>query len=130
MGAVGLIAWVLRSGALRPRAVVELRDDRRQRQVTIGAVGAGSTVAREVRVEVAGSAPVGEVALPAGTWRELRVWPHRVTADGASAGLAATVEIAEDASVRRMEVQAGSDPVVFPISGSPANITVRIAGGG
>ena len=127
--AVALIAWVLRSGALRPRAVVELRDDRRQRQVTIGAVGAGSTVAPEARVETAGSAPVGAVALPAGAWRELRVWPHRVTTDGVSAGLAATVEIAEEGSVRLVDVGAGSEPVLVPMSGSPATVTVRLAGG-
>jgi hypothetical protein len=126
--AVGLVAWVVRSGALRPLAVVELRDDRRQRQVTIGAVGAGSVVAPEIRVEASGSA-VGVAALPAGAWRELRVWSHRVTSDGASAGLAATVELAEEGSVRRVELDAGSEPLVLPVTGAPVTVTVRLAGG-
>lgn len=100
--AVGLamllvVLRVLRTGALRPRTVIELRREGRDgRSQHHGLVSAGKPLDAAVVAE-----PGSLVAtLPAYAERELLVWAHRVTPEGASVGLAgeARVEVTPPAA--------------------------------
>ena len=125
-GALALIAWVVRSGHLRPRAVVEVRVDERHRRTTVTAVADGRLVVPEMHVEPAHAATVAAVELPGGPWSELRVWPHRVTSDGLSMALAAEADIAEPGRLERVPVPSTHEIVIVPVDGSPATVTVTI----
>lgn len=115
-----LVAWSWRNGAFRPRAVIELRRDGRTQRSTLSVTAAGHSVAHEVPLD--GLAAVTATAdLPAGAWREVRVWPHEVSADGWSTSLDAEVE------VNGLGATPGSDPRLFPHDGTAATVQIRLA---
>lgn len=126
---IGLIAWTVRGRVFRTRAVVELRVDHRFRRSTVSVTGAGHEFALDQSIQ---PGPPGEVAvatLPAGPWRELRIWAHAVTTDGWSVGLPAEVEIVTDGGQIDTRALAPSpDPIVVPSDGRPATIRIQIEG--
>ena len=122
-GTVVLLWRVWRSDVLAGRAIVELRRDRRQDRTTISVTGAGRVLVPEAPLE----ATAATAKLPAGAWRELRVWPHEVTADGWSVPLAARLDV-ETAAARASHVVPPSDePFVIPLDGSPSTVQVTLA---
>ncbi|MGB8647524.1 MAG: hypothetical protein WCF84_19985 [Anaerolineae bacterium] len=114
---LGVTIQTLRGGALRPRLVIELRDDQSgdgpasfvftengaplnsQLQLDYGnrtEPGHGAT--GEIRAFAALQS--AHLTFPATGARELKVWVHRLTAGGGSRGLAARVEIDDSGSWR------------------------------
>jgi hypothetical protein len=122
---VGIIAWIWRSGAFRPRAVVELRRDRRLRRTTLSVTAAGATLTAEQPVHASDGAIVTSV--PKGAWRELRVWAHEVADDGWSTGLPVDVELVENGTTERVRLAALDDPHVLPIGGLGTSVVIRLA---
>lgn len=125
-GIVGLIVAILRGRVLRPRAVVEVRRDLRQGRSTVSMTADGRSIG--VNALLVG-ANVGAAELPAGRWRELRVWSHEVTSDGWSVPLAASIEIQTATGTRRETIAASSDPVVVAVDGQAAVIRIQLVEG-
>ena len=125
---VMLIAWVWRAQVTLPRAIVELRVDHRFRRSILSMTGAGEVIELDATIGSGTSAPSAVASLPAGPWREIRIWPHEVSIDGWSTGLAASVEIATDGDVARHELDPTPDPVLLPVDGRPATIRIQIKG--
>jgi hypothetical protein len=114
-----LAAWTWRSGAFRRRAVVELRRDRRAHVATLSVTTAGRTVVREPWDATSGGTATATV--PAGAWRELRVWPHEVSADGWSTSLEAEVEVNGKGTMPNQDRQ-----VLIPTDGTAATVLIRL----
>ncbi len=122
--AIGLIAWVWRSGAFQRRAVVELRVDRRQRRTTLSATTAGKAVIADAPVD--GYGATATASIPGGDWRELRIWPHEVTPDGWSVGLAADVMLGEGGESVRRHLSPSAEPLLLAFDGRPTTIAIRL----
>jgi amino acid permease len=122
---VALVAWSLRGGILRRRAVVEVRADERAGRTLVSVTGAGSAIVRD---GVLGDLEVraAEANLPAGHWHELRLWLHRVTTDGRSIEIDGSASIESARGQEDVGVPALGGPVVVDVDGSP--LTVRISG--
>jgi hypothetical protein len=121
----GIILWTWRSGAFRPRAVVELRRDRRLRRTTLSVTAGGAAVTAEQPVDARDGAIATTV--PKGPWRELRVWAHEVADDGWSSGLPVDVELIENGATERVRLAASDDPHVLPIGGRGTSVVIRLA---
>jgi hypothetical protein len=65
------------------------------------------------------------VRLPATEAKELKVWAHRVTADGDSEGLPAVAEVRAGGEPARFDLGVSGGQVVLPLIGGP--FSVRIA---
>jgi hypothetical protein len=122
---LGLIAWVLRNGSLRPRAVVELRVDQRTHRTTYSVTTAGESVVLDGPVPISDRHDVAAtVAVPAGAWRELRVWPHEVSASGWSTGLAAQLRVNGEGPTN----VAADGPGLLAVDGQPLILQLRLQG--
>lgn len=121
---LGLVAWSWHHRAFRRRAVIELRRDRRTQRTTLSVTAAGRSVVSEAPVEGATREQVATV-VPAGPWRELRVWPHEVSVDGWSTGLAAEVEI----DGQRADGSGAPGDLLVPIDGAPTTIRIGLKEG-
>jgi hypothetical protein len=122
---VGIIVWTWRGGAFRPRAVVELRRDRRLQRTTVAVTAGGATLAAERPVQASDDGIVTTV--PMGPWRELRVWAHEVADDGWSSGMPIDVELVENGTTERVHLAASDDPHVLPIEGRGTTVVIRVA---
>ncbi len=125
---VVLIAWVWRARVTLPRAIVELRVDHRFRRSMLSTTVAGRAIELETPIGSGTSAPTAVTSLPAGPWREIRIWPHEVSIDGWSTGLAASVEMVTDGAVEAHELEPTPDPVLLPVDGRPVTIRIQIKG--
>lgn len=121
---ITILVWVWRSGALRRRAVVEVRQDRRQGRTTLSVTAAGLTVTDALPVDASGLGVAASI--PSGAWREMRVWPHRVGDDGWSTGLPADVEVTQAGSVERVHLAASDAPHVLEIDGRGTVVVIRL----
>ena len=143
LAAAGIIGETLRHGVFARRVVVELREDTRPdasgvltvtsagRPLTAGVrlgYAAGDETADAARVDVRHAARLRTVALrlPAGTARELKVWTHRVTPEGASEPLPALVEVREAGQTRRFDSRLCGGQAVFPVSGDECWIEMEL----
>jgi amino acid permease len=121
---VGLVAWTRRSHAYRRRAVVEIRRDRRSERTTLSVTTAGRSIVLDAPVDAdaeSAGEPVSATALvPPGPWRDLRIWPHDVSADGWSTQLTADIDVDGRPIVTG---DAGADNVV-PIDGTAKTVRV------
>jgi hypothetical protein len=113
-----LVGWTWRSGAFRRRAVVELRRDRRTERTTMSVVTAGRPVLLDAAIT--DEPERARVVVPGGGWRELRVWPHEVSADGWSTQLAADIDI----DGQRMAGHDARGDIVVPTDGTPTTVSV------
>jgi len=137
---LGTTLLAKRRGAFRPQAVVELRaeaDD--TRPVSFNVTAAGSGVPAEVRVD---GSPTGGLTgssgelpalaelravtfrLPPTGARGLKVWLHRLTADGRSDGLRGDVTV-DGGEVRATVSRSGQ--VVVPLEGGARPVTVMVS---
>ena len=124
---------ILRRGALFPRAVVELREDHSPGgQDLFNIPAGGQSVPARVRLNYADGeqeveAATGEVKafdalrspafrLPATGARELKVWAHRLTAEGISEGLAVRLELQDGAQTRQVDLSRSNGQVVLPLA--------------
>ncbi len=125
VGSVALVVGAIRNGAFRPRATVELRIDERARQTTIGVVANGQVVQPPTPVAPGGPQFVVTADVPSGPWRRLRIWSHRVSADGWSTTIAARVSIRDGDVSSEVPVLAGADRVIVEVTGEASTVELR-----
>jgi hypothetical protein len=140
---VALTTRMLRRGAFARRVVVELRDDARDDAGGTLAVIAGGhpltadiTVSRGERVEAHHATTVAlgnlskvtavTVRLPRGVGREVKVWAHRLTRDGASEALAATVALVCRAERRCFDVGLSSGQALATVNGEESRVEIAL----
>jgi hypothetical protein len=144
---IGATARMIRGGAFALRTTMELREDIRaggMRVLTI--MSGGRPLAADVTVELAdGEATTRTdtmaipelstlqaltVRLPPGRARELKVWAHRVTADGLSGALPAQVEVRSGAETSRFDVSLSGGQAVTPLRGEDCRVRITLPGVG
>jgi hypothetical protein len=140
---VAVTARTARGGAFARRTVVELREDARAGATSVLAIVANGqplvadvTVTRSEREETHRAATVTlpdpstiaqvTVTLPPGTSRDVKVWAHRVTAAGASEGLAALVDITCRGERRRFDMALSSGQAVATVDGAGALVAIAL----
>jgi hypothetical protein len=140
---LGLTAMILRRGTLGRRSVVELREDLREGAASVLTVtSAGRPLIAEVRlgqpagedrfeaatVAVPAPSKLQDVAirLPAGPARELKVWVHRVTAEGVSEALPALIEVPGRTGTRRFDLALSSGQVVVPLDAGECAVRITL----
>jgi amino acid permease len=143
--AVGaLTISLVRRGAFAPRAVVELRADRRPDErsrvnltVAGSAVAAGVVVADEtgdrtmtgtgVALPTPGMVRSIELELPAGPAREVKVWTHSISADGISEPAPARLAIVDGPDRREVDLAVTGGQAVMPVRGDgPVHLVVEL----
>lgn len=140
-----LVVWILRGPAFRRSVAIEMRDTQRGTgtEPALNVVVAGRAVAADIRLERDDGAtelhdatkPLVFAGLRQATFtiagqaaRELKVWVHRVTPEGESIGLPATVQVGRSGS------EGGSAPwdvrglgaVATEIGAEPVTIAVTL----
>ncbi len=143
---VALTAVIVRRGAFGQRTVVELREDQREGGAgVLTATRGGQPLPAQVRLAwIAGeerfdAATVAlpalskltsaELDLPAGPVRELKVWVHRVTTDGASEPLPALVEVEAGQETRRFDLKLTGGQVLVPTRGGACTVRITLPDG-
>ncbi|PYM15516.1 MAG: hypothetical protein DMD81_14770, partial [Candidatus Rokuibacteriota bacterium] len=136
-------ARMIRGGAFRRRAVVELREDARAGAGSVlTVIASGAPLTADVTVTRPGSSERCRAAtvtlpelskltrvtvtLPPGTSRDVKVWAHRVTPDGASEGLAAVVDLTCLGERRRFDLALSSGQAVATVDGEEAVIAIEL----
>jgi hypothetical protein len=137
--AVGIIAVIAsaRRTAFVPRVVVEVRtDDRPHVEPVVNVVARGNPVSAEVewlRNEYAVFRSSGgdrvQIQLPSLPVRELKVWAHRLTAEGSSTGVAAVADIQNGQQQQHVELDVAGGQIVVPASGEPIDVTISLVEG-
>jgi hypothetical protein len=138
---VVLVGWILRGPSFRKAATIEVRDAQRGAATApaLSVVVAGRSRATSVEVEHAdgttalrdtGDAPRlsglrrATFALAAHPARDLKVWVHRVSADGESVILPASVEVGSGSSPAR--AARGTGMVTTEIGLEPIRVAVTL----
>jgi len=133
VGVLGLTAVMLRRRAFAPRSVVELRQDAREGGASVlNIASAGQPLAARIRLGGKGledelrtaTTAIPDLSalcyavleLPAGPAREVKVWAHRITPEGASEALPVVVEIRCGADTRRFDLKLSNGQAVVPVS--------------
>ncbi|MGE5602210.1 MAG: hypothetical protein ACM30E_04125 [Nitrososphaerales archaeon] len=145
---------LIRRGAFAGRVVVEICEDRASGVAATGngesrgrfavtAFGKPASVAARLLYltgarECAGSAgdlqdfgSLCEITfdLPAVAARDLKVWAHRVTADGASESLPVVAEVCNGTGVQAADLRLTGGQAVLPWSGQASQLTLRFEAG-
>jgi hypothetical protein len=140
---VALTAYLVRQGAFTPRAVVELRHETRdQDTAALCVTGVGRPCAARMRLDyddgvqrqeaADGRIPafprlrVASLELPTHGARELKVWAHRVTAEGGSEPLPLAVAVMDGADARRVDLFARGGQMVVPLTGSVCRLELTL----
>lgn len=138
-------ARIMRRGAFAWRSVVEVREDLREGGRGIVTVISGGrplaaevTLARsegeEVRrgdvVTVPAMSKLNGVTvrLPAGPAQEVKVWVHRITADGTTQGLPALVEVRAGGEAQRFNLALSNGQAVATIGGAACVVGIAFRG--
>lgn len=144
-GVLMIVATLLmvRRNAFAPRAVIELKEDQREPGRSAFAVTSrGQPATAEVRLGYADGeervqAAAGDVRafsslrrahfhLPATRARELKVWAHRVTADGDSVGLPALVRVDSGGARQEFDLELSGGQIVVPIEGGECQVAIDL----
>jgi hypothetical protein len=145
LAVIGLTAVMLRRGVFGRRSVIELREDLREgatsvltvasagRPLTAGvrlghAAGEDCLEAATVDLPALATLRQVDVHLPPGPARELKVWAHRVTADGVSEPLAGLVEIHGKDEARRFDLTLAGGQVVVPVGVGDCRVRITLPG--
>jgi hypothetical protein len=141
--ALGVTIATVRRGSFTPRAVVELRDDRRDQHGAVFLVTVkGEPASARVRLAYADreqtcQAAVGDVPevsalrqavfeLPPSQARELKVWVHQITREGESERVSAMVEISSgEQPPRQFDLGAAGEQILVGMSGA-CTVQIRL----
>lgn len=128
-----VIAWIIRAGQLRTRAVVEVRHEAVRRRTVLSVTVGGSTVSRDEVLPAGPSARPPDpitVEVPAGTADDLRIWCHAVSADGWSAlqPFRATASVDGPAAPRDLVIDT-DEPVPTPAGTEWIQVAVQLGEG-
>jgi hypothetical protein len=139
----GLVLWILRGPAFRRSVAIEIRDAQRgtPTEPAFNVVVAGRARSADVRLERtdgttevhAATGPLRLAGLTRATFsladhaaRELKVWVHRVTPDGESVGLPASIEVVNGTDEAPMQAMRGSGMVATEIGLEPIRVAVTL----
>jgi hypothetical protein len=123
---------VIRRGAFKSRAIVEVRVERDPEEEARFSIAAnGKPVTADVRLQTADGetslrAAGGKLGafttlrsatfqLPSPRARELKVWTHQITPQGTSQGLAARLTISSNSHEKSFEINHSGAPVFVPL---------------
>jgi hypothetical protein len=137
---------MVRRNAFAPRAVIELREDQREPGRSAFAVTSrGQPATAEVQLGYAYGnervqASTGDVRafsslrrvhfyLPFTRARELKVWVHRITADGDSVGLPALVGVESGSARQELDLELSGGQIVVPIDGGECRVAMDLRPG-
>jgi hypothetical protein len=139
---------MIRQGAFTRRVVVELKQDKssgnKERaffaitangQPAVAEIQMNYAAREEKRDEAAGEVPTfGDLRsvtfrLPPTQARELKVWAHTVTPDGASESLPVIAEIRCGDETKRFDLKLSGGQVVVPITGDACRLQIAFAEG-
>ena len=140
---LGGTARMIGADAFARRSVIELREDLREGEASELAIMCdgrplaadvtltlpeGDRTVRAPRVGIPAFARLqtAVVRLPAGHARELKVWAHRVTADGTSEGLPALVEIRRGAETQRFDMRLSGGQAVTRTDGADCAVRIEL----
>lgn len=145
---LGVTIAMVRQGAFTRRLIVELKEDTRLRdkgravftitangQPAVAEVQMNYAAREEKRHEAAGEVPAfGDLQsvtfhLPPTQARELKVWAHAVTPDGASESLPVIAEIRCGDETKRFDLKLSGGQVVVPITGDACRLQIAFAEG-
>jgi len=138
---VTVTAVMLRRRVFGWRSVIELREDMRatgQSLLTVTSGGRPMIADIEVghlRGEDAHKAATATLPalsmlrhvtlrLPPSRARELKIWAHRITTDGASEGVPALVEVQSAGETRRFDLRLGNGQTILPVTGSDCRVHI------
>lgn len=147
--AVGVLALAVtvaaaRRGSFTPRAVVELRDDRREQhgagfsitvkgELSSAAVRLSYADRHDTRQAAVGDVPdlaalrQAEFDLPPSQARAVKVWVHQISREGQSERIPATVEVASRGLARRqVDLRAQGEYVVVPVSTQGCSVRIHL----
>jgi amino acid permease len=126
----------IRRVAFTPRTAVEIRlDDRPRIKPAVNVLARGEPVAADVEWsddDVAAARGAGDgrrirVRLPAAPVRELKIWAHRLSADGRSTGVTAIGALQTGRERRSIALDEISGQVLVPTNGDPVEITLALS---
>jgi hypothetical protein len=144
--AVGATIGMVRGGAFVPRAVVELRDDQRERQGTVfGITVKGEPVRTNVRLRYADREQTCEAAaggvpelsalreavfeIPANDVRQLKVWAHQISPAGQSERIPAVVNVAcGGQSAEQFDLRLIGEQILVPLTGGKCTVQISPQG--
>ena len=138
---------IVRAGALVTRLVVELREDAAgDGRATYSVVAGGRPAATAVRLEYPsgerhdrapsavvpafGSLRSATFEVPATGARELKVWAHRVSAEGESEALPAWVEVEQGGATRRLDLGLSGGQALLPMRPGPCRVRLVMSAPG
>jgi amino acid permease len=133
VGTVALIGWIIRRGSFLPREVVELRVGSKEPPI-VNVTARGEPVHVDVRWATGdGATAPGAVAVldvPPVPVAVLKVWTHRLSADGLSEPLAARVTITGDTGSRTFDLNGSSGQAQVLVSGEAHRLEITPVGDG
>jgi hypothetical protein len=129
---LGMTLAVIRRGAFKPRAVVEVRVERNpEEEARFSIASNGKPVTADVRLQTPDGettlrAAVGELGafaklrsatfqLPSPRARELKVWTHQITPQGTSQGLTARLTVISNEQKKSFEINHSGASVFVPL---------------
>jgi hypothetical protein len=133
LATIALIARVVRSGRFRPRSIIEIRlADAGRASLSVTTDGRSIVADKPLRASGGHAglpAPV-TVPLPPSDAREVRIWSHRVTADGWSTAVPSSASVVDrdgaGAGDSRTVAAGTIDPILIPIDAAGADVTVTL----
>ena len=145
---IAVTVAMIRQGAFTRRVIVELKRDKldgNNERAVFSITASGQPAVADVQMSyVAGKQRRHEAAgeieafsalrsvtfrLPATRARELKVWAHTVTPDGASEGLAAAVEIQYGNESRQFDLKLSGGQVILPVSDGECSLRISLGEG-
>jgi hypothetical protein len=138
------ILFMARQGAFSPRLVVELREDQRPDEPSEFAVTLSSTplpaevsLAYDAETQqhraASGQVPAftdlrqASFLLPASRARDLKVWGHRITANGESESLPALLLVEQEGETREFDLKLLGGQAIVPLRGKPCRVQLTLA---
>jgi len=138
---LGVTIVILRRGALDPRVVIELRQDRRlggrdEFNVTANGKPAAAAVQLEYPGEVQrlnafnGAVPAFATLravtfqVPAAKASQLKIWAHQITPEGNSEGLPVIVEAESGAARKQFNLKSSDGLAVLPINDTACQVRI------
>ncbi len=141
-GVLAVPVVLIRQGAFASRTVIELRRELLPESGGFFAiVTSGRAAEATVRIEYADYGPLClsstgtipdfsslrrlQINLP-GPAQELKIWVHRVTADGNSEGIPVRLTLASAGQIARLELRSPAGKTVFPIAPGPIDLEMEL----
>ena len=138
---IGVTAAMLRGRVFGWRSVIELREDTRtEGQNLLTITSGGRPLIADILVRHANGTDEHKATtvalpslsvlryltlhLPQSAARQLKVWAHRITADGGSDGVPALVEVQSAGETRHFDLRLANGQAILPMTGSECRVQI------